>query len=66
MASLLIGSQLDDMRERYKGDPPQAVLDNVRNSVVQNLINQELVQQAIKKYGLVATKAELEIGRAHV
>lgn len=55
----LINTQMEKLREIFKDKVPEDYVNTVRSSIINGLINQELTNQALKKFGLQTTPTEL-------
>ena len=58
-AGYYIQQQMEQIKNIFKDNIPETIEQSTRQSVINSLINQELLAQELKKLGLVATKKEL-------
>ncbi|EKD50532.1 MAG: hypothetical protein ACD_62C00511G0005 [uncultured bacterium] len=58
-AEFLFKAKLDEMSKAGGADLPEEFVNMIKTSVVENLINQELINQTLTQYGLQTSAAEL-------
>lgn len=58
-AKYLLNVQMEQLREVFKDKVPDGFSQNMKSSVIANLINQELLRQELGKMGLKTTRVEL-------
>jgi hypothetical protein len=59
LANVLMGQQQERLKSIFKDKIPENFLQSMQSSVVNNLINQELIHQELTKIGLQTTRQEL-------
>ena len=58
-SDFFINSQLDQLKETFKDKLPEQYVVNVKNNIIQMLINQELISQTLNEFGIRVTENEL-------
>jgi hypothetical protein len=59
-ANFIIDSQMDNLREQFKGEVPANFAQMLRQNVVTSLVNSELISQDAKRMGFGTAPAELK------